>query len=191
MAALAQNGDGLRADQAGAADDDDLHGFTSLVDGWRPQWVRLRFSDARFNRSNVQIGIDRIMPIPNRAVLFSTRRAAAPREYRADALTLRAAVVSVRSGRVVAFRRRPFMLQRVRHDRAKQQARSDRCATRKCRLPHDAKSAAGHRRPDAATAEAKACGRCARCCCPGSSPRVRHPVGRGDAQHRLHGRRLS
>ena len=29
MAALAQNGDGLRADQAGAADDDDLHGFTS------------------------------------------------------------------------------------------------------------------------------------------------------------------
>ena len=28
MAALAQNGDGLRADQAGAADDDDLHHFT-------------------------------------------------------------------------------------------------------------------------------------------------------------------
>jgi hypothetical protein len=29
---LAQNGDGLRADQAGAADDDDLHGLLSLVD---------------------------------------------------------------------------------------------------------------------------------------------------------------
>jgi hypothetical protein len=27
VAALAQNGDGLRADQAGAADDDDLHGL--------------------------------------------------------------------------------------------------------------------------------------------------------------------
>src|SRR6267142_3121932 len=36
MAALAQNGDGLRADQAGAADHDDLHGLTSLVDDWRP-----------------------------------------------------------------------------------------------------------------------------------------------------------
>src|SRR5215211_5790631 len=33
-AALAQNGDGLRADQAGAADDDDLHGLPSLVDDW-------------------------------------------------------------------------------------------------------------------------------------------------------------
>src|SRR5213593_1831278 len=32
VAALAQNGDGLRADQAGAADDDDLHGLPSLVD---------------------------------------------------------------------------------------------------------------------------------------------------------------
>src|SRR6516165_751760 len=31
VAALAQNGDGLRADQAGAADDDDLHGSPSLV----------------------------------------------------------------------------------------------------------------------------------------------------------------
>jgi hypothetical protein len=43
VAALAQNGDGLRADQAGAADDDDLHGLRSLVDGselqpWRP-WI--------------------------------------------------------------------------------------------------------------------------------------------------------
>jgi hypothetical protein len=36
VAALAQNGDGLRADQAGAADDDDLHGLSSLVDDWRP-----------------------------------------------------------------------------------------------------------------------------------------------------------
>jgi hypothetical protein len=37
VAALAQNGDGLRADQAGAPDDDDLHGFTSLVDDRRPK----------------------------------------------------------------------------------------------------------------------------------------------------------
>jgi hypothetical protein len=36
VAALAQNGDGLRADQAGAADDDDLHGLPFLVDDWRP-----------------------------------------------------------------------------------------------------------------------------------------------------------
>src|SRR5262249_45388528 len=34
--ALAQNGDGLRADQASAADDDDLHGLPSLVDDCRP-----------------------------------------------------------------------------------------------------------------------------------------------------------
>ena len=32
VAALVQNGDGLRADQAGAADNDDLHGLPSLVD---------------------------------------------------------------------------------------------------------------------------------------------------------------
>jgi hypothetical protein len=31
VAALAQNGDGLRADQAGATNDDDLHGLTFLV----------------------------------------------------------------------------------------------------------------------------------------------------------------
>src|SRR6185437_7657231 len=31
VAALAQNGDRLRADQAGAADDDDFHGLTSVV----------------------------------------------------------------------------------------------------------------------------------------------------------------
>ena len=30
VATLAQNGDGLRADQAGAADDDDLNGFPPL-----------------------------------------------------------------------------------------------------------------------------------------------------------------
>src|SRR5439155_24736146 len=30
VAALAQNGDGLRANQAGPADDDDLHGLTPL-----------------------------------------------------------------------------------------------------------------------------------------------------------------
>src|SRR5262245_21616121 len=35
VAVLAQNGNGLRADQAGAADDDDLHGLPSLVDDWR------------------------------------------------------------------------------------------------------------------------------------------------------------
>src|SRR4051795_8092812 len=39
VAAPAQNGDALRADQAGAADDDDLHGSNSLVDDWRPKWV--------------------------------------------------------------------------------------------------------------------------------------------------------
>jgi hypothetical protein len=33
--ALAQNGDGLRADQAGATDDDDFHGLPILVDDWR------------------------------------------------------------------------------------------------------------------------------------------------------------
>src|SRR5436189_1740167 len=34
VAALAQNGDGLRADQAGTADDDDLHGLPSVVEDW-------------------------------------------------------------------------------------------------------------------------------------------------------------
>ena len=43
VAALAQNRDRFRADQAGAADDDDLQGLGSLVDGselqpWRP-WI--------------------------------------------------------------------------------------------------------------------------------------------------------
>jgi hypothetical protein len=37
VAALAQNGDGLRADQAGSADDDDLHGLPLLVDYSRLQ----------------------------------------------------------------------------------------------------------------------------------------------------------
>ena len=36
VAALAQNGNGLRADQAGAADYDDLRGLPSLVDDWLP-----------------------------------------------------------------------------------------------------------------------------------------------------------
>ena len=36
VAAPAQNGDGLRADQARAADDDDLHGLPSLVDDGQP-----------------------------------------------------------------------------------------------------------------------------------------------------------
>jgi hypothetical protein len=35
VAALAQNGNGLRADQAGAADDDDLHGFPPLSTNWK------------------------------------------------------------------------------------------------------------------------------------------------------------
>jgi hypothetical protein len=35
VAALAQNGDGLRADQAGAPDNDDLHDLPSVVDDWR------------------------------------------------------------------------------------------------------------------------------------------------------------
>jgi hypothetical protein len=35
VAAPAQNRDGLRADQAGAADDDDFHGSPPLVDDWR------------------------------------------------------------------------------------------------------------------------------------------------------------
>jgi hypothetical protein len=34
VATLAQNCDRLRANQAGAADDDDLHGLPSLVDDW-------------------------------------------------------------------------------------------------------------------------------------------------------------
>ena len=42
MSALAQNGDGLRADQASTANDDNLHGFTSLVDDRRPAVVRGR-----------------------------------------------------------------------------------------------------------------------------------------------------
>jgi hypothetical protein len=33
MAALAQNGDGLGADQAGAADDDNLHGYLLSMPG--------------------------------------------------------------------------------------------------------------------------------------------------------------
>src|SRR5689334_17056413 len=36
MAALAENGDGLRADQAGTADDDNPHCLPSLVDDWSP-----------------------------------------------------------------------------------------------------------------------------------------------------------
>ena len=36
MAALAQNGDGPRADEAGAADGNDLHGLLSPVDDWSP-----------------------------------------------------------------------------------------------------------------------------------------------------------
>src|ERR1051326_2134937 len=42
VAALPQNGDGLRADQAGAADDDDLHGSPLPADDWRPPWFRMQ-----------------------------------------------------------------------------------------------------------------------------------------------------
>jgi hypothetical protein len=42
VTSLAQNGDGLRADQAGAADDDDFHDLPRVVDNWRPQMVRMR-----------------------------------------------------------------------------------------------------------------------------------------------------
>ena len=65
MAALTQNGDGLRAVQAGAADDDDLHRLTSIVDGRSP-----------VNRvecaSDAQIEIDRAAPVQNHAFLFLT-----------------------------------------------------------------------------------------------------------------------
>ena len=126
----------------------------------------------------------------------------APAKMASNAPAPTGAEVSFRSARVVAFRRRPFrpLAAGARHDRAKQQARFDQCATdsewrcfgcprREIRAdtagvpPRAAGGPKGY-------AEAKASGRCARCCCPGGSPRVRHPVGRGDAQHRLHGRRL-
>src|SRR5215831_8598863 len=43
VAALAQNGDGLRADQAGAADDDDLHGLLSPCRRLETlKWVRMQ-----------------------------------------------------------------------------------------------------------------------------------------------------
>jgi hypothetical protein len=43
VAALAQNGDGLRADQAGAADDDDFHGLPPLANDRNAlEWVRMQ-----------------------------------------------------------------------------------------------------------------------------------------------------
>src|SRR3977135_3940926 len=40
---VAKRGAVLGADQAGAADDDDLHGLPSLVDDWRTlKWVRMQ-----------------------------------------------------------------------------------------------------------------------------------------------------
>src|SRR6185312_9816293 len=42
VTARAQNGDGLRTDQAGAADDYDLHDLPSLPDDWRPLKGRCR-----------------------------------------------------------------------------------------------------------------------------------------------------
>src|SRR5262249_31591665 len=67
MAALAQHGDGLRADEAGATDNDDLHSLPSLVDEdrnfkrycatspvgmhplgwWRGRQGRIRWGDAK------------------------------------------------------------------------------------------------------------------------------------------------
>jgi hypothetical protein len=43
---------------------DDLHGLTSLADDWRP------FNGFECVSSEVQAGIDRTMPILNRAFLF-------------------------------------------------------------------------------------------------------------------------
>ena len=61
VAAPAQNGDGLRADQAGAANDDDLHGSTlPLLD--------------------VQVGAYRATPMPTREFLFPDD----PRRYLID-----------------------------------------------------------------------------------------------------------
>jgi hypothetical protein len=50
--ALAQNGDGLRADQAGSVDDDDLHGLTSLVDAWRPNGFECACLDLAVHANN-------------------------------------------------------------------------------------------------------------------------------------------
>src|SRR3984885_3108407 len=47
VAALAQDGDRLRADQAGAADDDDLHELTSVVDDGKPEWFGCAYSKSR------------------------------------------------------------------------------------------------------------------------------------------------
>src|ERR1700735_4168639 len=47
VAALAQDGARLRADQAGAADDDDLHELTSVVDDGKPEWFGCVCSKSR------------------------------------------------------------------------------------------------------------------------------------------------
>ena len=46
MAALAQNGDGLRADQAGAANDDDLNGDNFLYAAALPDRIGAQLSSA-------------------------------------------------------------------------------------------------------------------------------------------------
>jgi hypothetical protein len=50
VAALAQNGDSLGADQTGAADDDDLHGLLSLIDGERSRCRAPFYSSMRILR---------------------------------------------------------------------------------------------------------------------------------------------
>src|SRR5215472_8585328 len=65
VTSLAQNGDGLGTDEAGAADDDDLHGFPFLVDDRRPQMgstqVREMSVPARRSRSRSTIGLDYLL----------------------------------------------------------------------------------------------------------------------------------
>ena len=54
---LAQNGDGLRADQAGAADDDDPYGLPSLVDDSKLQpWGKISL-DSRANANTEAVGL--------------------------------------------------------------------------------------------------------------------------------------
>src|SRR6516164_10472793 len=50
VTALAQNGDGFRADQAGAADDDDLHGLPPLSMTGAAPWAPWQINAAVFRR---------------------------------------------------------------------------------------------------------------------------------------------
>jgi hypothetical protein len=60
VAALTQDGDGLRADQVGAADND-LHGVPSVVDCWRRQMgsnAPPRMSRGRLTIRSIALSID-------------------------------------------------------------------------------------------------------------------------------------